>query len=90
MYQPRTYRHWIKGKNLVSFNVVVKETDLYISATTNLSEEAIKLVGKCRDSLEAYIARHPAFLTSLEPFPVDKDAPCMVREMAEAAIQFGC
>ncbi len=25
MYQPRTYRHWIKGRDLVSFDVVVKE-----------------------------------------------------------------
>ena len=35
-YQPRTYRHWIEGKDLIPFNVTVKETDLYILATTDL------------------------------------------------------
>ena len=85
MYEPRTYRHWIKGGDLISFNVVVKETDLYIRASTNLKSKARKLVLKYRDSLERYIERHPAFLTSLEPLPVDDNAPHIVKAMSEAA-----
>jgi len=85
MYEPRTYRHWIKGGDLISFNVVVKETDLYIRASTNLKSKARKLILKYPDSLERYIERHPAFLTSLEPLPVDDNAPHIVKAMSEAA-----
>ncbi|MBE0415094.1 MAG: UPF0280 family protein [Dehalococcoidia bacterium] len=89
MYQPRTYRHWIKDKDLVSFNVTVKETDLYLRAQRNLEEEAHKAILKYRTPLEKYIELHPLFLTTLEPFPVAEDAPKMVREMAEAAEKAG-
>ena len=89
MYQPRSYRHWIKDKGLVSFNVVVKETDLYIRAATDLEEKAHRLVLKYRQLLESYIERHPAFLTSLEPLAVGPDAPQIVTEMAEAARRAG-
>jgi ApbE superfamily uncharacterized protein (UPF0280 family) len=89
MYQPRTYRHWVKDKDLVSFNVVAKETDLYIRARTNLKRKALKLVLKWREMLERYIERHPSFLTSLEPVAVGNDAPHLVTEMAEAARKAG-
>jgi len=89
VYEPRTYRHWVKDKDLVSFNVVVKETDLYIRATTNLKRRALRLVVKYRDALERYIERHPSFLTSLEPIAVGDDAPHIVTEMAEAATKAG-
>ena len=89
MYQPRTYRHWVKDKDLVSFNVVVKETDLYIRARTNLERKALKLVLKYRDMLERYIERHPSFLTSLEPVEIEDDAPQMVTEMAESTRRVG-
>ncbi|UCD54038.1 MAG: UPF0280 family protein, partial [Dehalococcoidia bacterium] len=51
----------------------------------NLKSKARKLVVKYRDSLESYIERHPAFLTSLEPLPVDDNAPHIVKAMSEAA-----
>jgi len=89
MYEPRTYRHWIKDKDLISFNVVVKETDLYIRASTNLQKKAYELVLKYRNALEGYIKQHPAFLTSLEPLPVSDDAPHMVIEMSAAAEKVG-
>ena len=85
MDQPRSYRHWIKDGDLVSFNVTVKETDLYLRAQRSLKEEALKAILECRTSLEKYIEHHPNFLTALEPLPVAEDAPQMVREMAEAA-----
>jgi len=89
MYQPRTYRNWIKDKDLVSFSVVVKETDLYIRASTNLKRKAHKLVLKYRDILERYIDQHPLFLTSLEPLPFDNDAPLIVKEMCRATEAVG-
>ena len=89
MYEPRTYRHWIKDKDLLSFNVTVKETDLYIRAQKNLRSKALKLVLKYRDALESYIERHPDFATALKPLPVDSDAPHIVKSMSEAATKAG-
>ena len=68
---------------------MVKETDLYIRATTNLERKAHKLVVKYRDMLEQYIEQHPDFLTSLVPITVANDAPGIVTGMAEAARKAG-
>ncbi|MDO8567354.1 MAG: UPF0280 family protein [Dehalococcoidales bacterium] len=87
--EPRTYRHWIEDKDLVSFKVVIKESDLYIRALSNLQRKAYKLVAKYREILESYIQQHPLFLTSLEPIEVGEDAPQIVRAMAEAGKKAG-
>jgi len=89
MYQPRTYRHWVKGNDLAAFEVTVKETDLYLRARSDLKKEAHELVLKYRQTLEEYIEGHPLFLTSLEPVAVEKDAPPLVADMAEAARKAG-
>jgi hypothetical protein len=84
MYQPRTYRHWIKDTDLVSFEVVVKETDLQIRAQRDLKAETLDLIIKHRTPLEEYIQSHPLFISSLEPVPVERDAPDIVKNMAQA------
>jgi ApbE superfamily uncharacterized protein (UPF0280 family) len=89
MYQPRTYRHWIRDTDLVSFNVVVKETDLCISTRTNLRRKALRLVSKHRNTLERYITQHPSFLTSMEALPIDDGTPHIIKMMLEAAHQAG-
>ena len=85
MYEPRTYRHWIKERDLISFNVQEKETDLYIRAKSNLKKKARRLILKYRNMLEGYIVSHPEFLTSLEPIITDTSAPNIVKEMVTAA-----
>jgi ApbE superfamily uncharacterized protein (UPF0280 family) len=85
MYEPRTYRHWIKDKDLVSFVAVVRETDLHIRAQRNLQTDALKAIKKHRQPLEEYIDSHPLFLHSLEPFDVEDNAPDIVKDMANAA-----
>jgi hypothetical protein len=85
MYEPRFYRHWIKDTDLVSFNVVVKQTDLYIRVRHNLKDKALKSVLKHRTALEKYIERHPLFLTTLEPYQVEKGAPAIVQEMTRTS-----
>ena len=89
MYEPRTYRHWVRDAGLVGFRVAVKETDLYIRAASDLHRKAQRSVLKHRRMLEVYIGRHPEFLTSLEPLSVGEDVPRIVREMAEAATRAG-
>ena len=85
MYEPRTYRAWTQGAGLVSFRIVVKETDLAIRARADLTVQARAATEACRADLEAYIARRPEFLTALEPVDVTADAPALVRAMAQAA-----
>jgi len=89
MFEPRTYRHWVKGNDLISFNVAEKETDLYIRASRNLKRKAYKLVLKYRSILEKYIERNPSFLTSLGPLPVSENAPHIVKSMSESSARVG-
>jgi len=89
MFEPRTYRHWVKGNDLVSFNVAEKETDLYIRASKNLKRKAYKLVLKYRSILEKYIEQYPSFLTSLEPIPALENAPHIIKAMSESAERVG-
>jgi ApbE superfamily uncharacterized protein (UPF0280 family) len=85
MYEKRTYRHDIKDLDLISFQAVVKETDLYIRASRDLSVEAVAAIKEVREPLERYILEHPIFLHSLAPLPVEKSAPEIVQRMAQAA-----
>lgn len=83
-FQPRTYRHWIEGKDLVAFNVTDKETDLYIRAKEDIHRKARRIMLKYRYQIEGYIASNPDFLKSLEPLEVSEHAPLIVKQMAEA------
>lgn len=89
MYEPRFYRQWSKDKDLVSFEVTVRETDLYIRAKRSLKNKALKSIKKYRSHLEKYIERYPEFFTALEPFPVGEDASQVVREMAKVTRAVG-
>ena len=85
MDDPQTYRHWIKDSDLVSFTIKVKQTNLYIRAQRNLTDKALKSTQKHRVSLEKYIEHHPLFLTTLEPYEAEKDAPSIVTDMSRAS-----
>jgi ApbE superfamily uncharacterized protein (UPF0280 family) len=85
MHEPRFYRHWIKDSGLISFNVVVEQTDLYIRSKRNLKDKALNSVLKHRGSLEAYIGRHPFFLTTLDSYEAEAEAPAIVKEMARVS-----
>ncbi len=88
-YQPRTYRHWTKGRDLVSYNVTIKETDLYIRTSTNLKGKAERFILKYRALLEKYIEQYPSFFSSLNPIVTAKDAPQIVKAMAKASAKVG-
>ena len=80
-YEERTYRSLINKDNLISYNVKIFESDLFISSDTNLAAAAEKSLIQHRHALEIYIKNHPKFRTSLLPFPEDELAPPIVREM---------
>ena len=81
----RFYRHWIKDSDLTYFDLAVKQSDLCIGAHYNLRDKAIKSLLKYRTSLEKYIEHHPLFLTTLEPYQAEADAPFIVEEMSQAS-----
>ena len=85
MYEPRFYRHWIKEDDLVSFELTVKQTDLCIRSRRNLKDKTLDSVLKHRGSLESYIGHHPLFLTTLDPYQAEAEAPAIVKEMARVS-----
>ena len=89
MYKPREYRSWIRNSGLVSFEVVEKETDLFISVSKDLEGEALDSVINYRKDIDDYIKRAPAFRTTLEPMKAREDAPPIVRAMCEAGSKAG-
>jgi hypothetical protein len=88
-YQERSYRNLLPDYGLVSFQVTVKETDLYIKATRDLKEMAREVIIHHRFQLEQYISKHPEFFRSLVPLDSDEFAPPIVRDMIQVAQSCG-
>lgn len=86
-YQKREYRDWIEPEDLISFQVVEYETDLYISADKNLYSVALTSIKQYRKQLETYINKHPEFKESFTPIAIDNNAPSIIKEMGLAAIR---
>lgn len=89
MYKERAYRRWIRNDDLVSFEVVEKETDLHISASENLESEALAAILNYRAQIEGYIRTDSRFLVSLEPVEIRAGAPAIIAAMARAAAKCG-
>ncbi|MDD5006301.1 MAG: UPF0280 family protein [Candidatus Omnitrophica bacterium] len=89
MYEQRVYRDWVKEDDLMGFQVMVKETDLFVKAERDLSIETVDLVTEYRAQIEEYVRTDPEFQTTLKPYKVNGKAPFIVREMAKAAALVG-
>jgi ApbE superfamily uncharacterized protein (UPF0280 family) len=85
MYEERAYRNLVKTDDLVTFQVIVKETDLLIRAAKDISREARESVLKYRHQIETYIESNPLFQRSLSPLLDDPYAPEIIREMIRAS-----
>jgi len=88
-YRERSYRNILDSKDLCSSLVKVRETDLHILATRDVTGEATHLVVQYRNQLEGYINRHPDFLIALEPMPDDRLAPPLIRKMLQGGLVAG-
>lgn len=88
-FTDRRYRASADGIGLTCFSVKVKETDLWISADTDLSKETKDLVFECRFQIEKFIADHPDFESTLYPFPQKDYSPQLVDQMIVAGRRFG-
>ncbi len=83
-YQPRFYRDAMVSSDLASFHVVQAETDLFVSAPSDLSVIAQVAVAACRAEIEGFLAAQPLFATTLQPLAVPESASAIIRAMAAA------
>ncbi len=88
-YRERTYRNLVDCNRLQSCKVVVKETDLFVHARTNLETIAKELVLQYRGYIESYIAAYPDFVESLRPWRLQGPAPKIVDDMTRASKRAG-
>ncbi|MBU0987687.1 MAG: UPF0280 family protein [Proteobacteria bacterium] len=89
MYQERKYRNLLRSDRLVSFRVVVKETDLQVHSAQRLDNITRDLILKYRGYIEAYIHMHQQFAKTLKPWRISGPAPLIVKDMAEAGEKAG-
>jgi ApbE superfamily uncharacterized protein (UPF0280 family) len=88
-FAERTYREEAAPHGLTSFRVTVGQTDLWIAAESDLTDEAYRSVRKHRSALEDYIAVHPGFAESLKPVKTSADTEGLVLVMTEAGNRVG-
>jgi len=88
-YRKRTYRNRISKGGLVSFQVKIKETDLYIGADTDCTDAALQSVRRHRECIEEYVRHNSSFMDSMTPVAIDAFAPAIIREMIEASGRCG-
>lgn len=79
----RTYRA-DQQPDLVSFQIVIEETDLWVAARADLSAPMADHVRLLRGQIRSYAAIHPDFLPSLTPLRAAPGAPEIVRRMCAA------
>ncbi len=81
----KEYRRWVVARDLVSFEAVKGESDLFISADKDLTVPAKQLIEECRAIIKDYIERCPQFKFSLQPVEATNGAAPIIKEMIEAS-----
>ena len=89
VYKEHKYRKRVHSKDLISFRVLIKETDLLVSSSKDLSKQTKDRVHHYRSQLEDYIRLKSDFLSTLLPYPEDPFAPEIIREMTSVTRMFG-
>ncbi|MGD0230815.1 MAG: UPF0280 family protein [Syntrophorhabdales bacterium] len=89
MYEERAYRRLSRPTDLICYEVVCKETDLFCCTSIDLRAFIEKRTLFFRNQLEVYIGGRPEFADSLIPIAPDALAPGIAKEMIEASGQLG-
>ena len=79
IYERKTYRNRVRMDKAVTFEVDVRETNLYIQAQGDLSAKAKDSVFRYRYQVEEYLRQHPAFREASAPIQIYASAPEIVR-----------
>lgn len=82
----RSYRESVRPQQgETTFQVVLEQTDLFVTAERDLREPMLDLVRGLRGELKNFMLMTPGFRESLTPVPAPPTAPHIAREMARAA-----
>jgi uncharacterized protein len=84
-YQPRIYRSNTSSDGLVSFRVVLEETDVFISADADLTERANNIIISLRADIKKFIYSNPESAKSLAPISKDENYPDIIKTMIDAS-----
>lgn len=84
----RTYRA-ARRSDLVTFQLVIEETDLWVAARSDLAEPMADAVHELRGQIKAHAAIHPNFLTALAPLDAEPRAPDIIQRMCRATALCG-
>jgi ApbE superfamily uncharacterized protein (UPF0280 family) len=79
IYERKSYRNRIPLAHSVSFEVEVRETNLFVQAHSDLSAKVKDSVFRYRYQIEEYLRQHPAFRESASPIQIYGSAPEIVR-----------
>ena len=85
MYQERTYRKNHSDHGQMHYQVVVDETDLWISADRDMTDAITALVKKLRSRILEADVFFPGFIESLEPLQVKSDVALIDRMLTASA-----
>ncbi len=84
------YRSVITSKHKIcSYEVLYKETSLYIKSPKNFKNKILKYLIFLRTPLENFIQQHPEFLTSLAPIKLQNHVPQIVKTMCNVSQKVG-
>jgi uncharacterized protein len=93
-FEPRTYRGQMNRQRFRFFNVVQKETDLWIGISNSSSHNELKAfceerIFHYREQIESCIRQCPEFGKSFTPIPVNNNFPHIAAAMVNAAKRAG-
>lgn len=89
MREDYIYRHLIKPRDLLSFRMKIKESDLFILAEKKLVRQTEEALLKYRGDIERYIYHNPHFRETFDCFAPREEMPPIVRSMSEASQKTG-
>ena len=87
--EEKTYRNRVRAEGLVTFRICEKESDILVSAGSDLRKEALEATLYYRRQIEDYVSRREEFRTSLCPLEAGPDAPPIVRDMVTESRKAG-
>ncbi len=88
-YSNRDEYRKLVSSDLYSWHTSYKDTELLISAESDLGEMAYGIVRELRQTLDEYIKKNRDFGESLVPIDPGFDAPAVVQDMCLAALSAG-
>ncbi|MCF8054314.1 MAG: UPF0280 family protein [Deltaproteobacteria bacterium] len=86
-YRQKTYRGLVAedNYNLLSFNIVAGQSDLFIRADRDIASQATESLLKYRSQIQATIDKYPTFLTSFSPIEIKDNFSAVVDAMLRSA-----